>query len=101
MTPKTRGEMMLSKRFSHDQMMHLNKTANHKIANMPDQTQINNFNNLHRNILEPLRQQFDAIVSGLCCYLVHNVSIALLLNVSRKCDDVNQNIILKDYTTNH
>ncbi len=75
-------------------------TANHTTDNMPDQTLINNFNISRKIILEPLHHLFDAI-SGFSCRAVRYVTVTLSLNVTRKRDDVNQNILLKEYYTNH
>lgn len=94
MTLKTRGDELLLKHFSHHITMLSDTTANHTTDNMPDQTQISNFNNLRRNILEPLHHLFDTIVSGFSCRAVRDVTVTLSLNVTRKRDEVNHNILL-------
>lgn len=101
MTLKTRGDKMLLKYFSLYLTMLSDTTANHTTDNMPDQTPIHNFNISRKIILLPLRHLFDAIASRFSCSRVCNVAVALSLNVICKRDNVNQNILLKEYSTNH
>ena len=101
MTLKTRGDKMLLKYFSLYLTMLSDTTANHTTGNMPDQTPIRNFNISRKIILLPLRHTFDAIASRFSCSRVCNVAVALSLNVICKRDNVNQNILLKEYSTNH
>lgn len=101
MTLKTRGDKMLLKYFSLYLTILSDTTANHTTGNMPDQTLIHNFNISRKIILLPLRHTFDAIASRFSCSRVCNVAVALSLNVICKRDNVNQNILLKEYSTNH